>query len=190
MFYQHLEVMRTGQFNRASYGLSERLRAKACQPAYLRYFNEIVEIAKLPTEQQQARLQELHEPRENRPKAWEGTRGVDWLFFAEIFHRNKAELRSAVAALAAERYRLAEGHWPESLDVLVPLYLAGVPTDPFDGQPLRLKQLPEGLVIYSVGVDRTDDGGSVSNEIHKPPATDIGFRLWDVSQRGKPSVEK
>jgi hypothetical protein len=121
---------------------------------------------------------------------WEGLGIVNWLDLAETFHRNKAELRSAVAALAAERYRWAEGHWPESLDVLVPRYLVAVPTDPFDGQPLRLKRLSEGLVIYSIGVDRTDDGGNVKRELNKPPATDIGFRLWDVTQRGKPPVEK
>jgi hypothetical protein len=32
-------------------------------------------------------------------------------------------------------------------------------TDPFDGQPLRIKRLPEGWLIYSVGANLQDDGG-------------------------------
>lgn len=34
-----------------------------------------------------------------------------------------------------------------------------VTTDPFDGQPLRVKKLPQGWLIYSVGPNRIDDGG-------------------------------
>jgi hypothetical protein len=203
MFYQCLEVMRSGRFNRAGYALApsalgptvddvgDRLKAKSCQPAYLRYFNEVVEISKLPTEHQQEQLAALREPRENLPKFLEAlTRGGEWPKLAQTFHRGKAQLRCAVAALAAERYRLAEGHWPESLDALVPRYLAAVPTDPFDGQPLRLKRSEDGLVIYSVGADRKDDGGNVSRQWDQPQGTDVGFRLWDVAQRGKPPVEK
>jgi hypothetical protein len=35
----------------------------------------------------------------------------------------------------------------------------GFTTDPFDGQPLRLKHTPEGWIVYSVHRDRSDDGG-------------------------------
>jgi hypothetical protein len=35
----------------------------------------------------------------------------------------------------------------------------GIPTDPFDDQPLRFKKLARGYVVYSIGPDFTDDGG-------------------------------
>ncbi len=35
--------------------------------------------------------------------------------------------------------------------------------DPFNGQQLRLKKLPEGWLIYSVGRDLKDDGGDVAD---------------------------
>jgi hypothetical protein len=38
--------------------------------------------------------------------------------------------------------------------------MAAVPTDPFDGKPLRFKPLANGYVIYSVGDDRRDNGGT------------------------------
>jgi hypothetical protein len=41
----------------------------------------------------------------------------------------------------------------------VPTYLAAVPTDPFDGQPLRYKKLAKGYIVYSVGENGKDDGG-------------------------------
>ena len=73
-----------------------------------------------------------------------------------------AELRAAQTALAVERFRLANGQrLPDSLPQLVPQYLASVPADPFDGQPLRYKKAsPKGSVIYSIGPNLKDDGGT------------------------------
>ena len=45
--------------------------------------------------------------------------------------------------MALERYRLANGAWPDSLAALVPKYLETVPTDPFDGKPWSSKSLKE-----------------------------------------------
>jgi hypothetical protein len=70
-----------------------------------------------------------------------------------------AQVRSAQTALAVERFRLAYGKLPEKLDELVPQFLSAVPTDPFDGQPLRYHLLEKGYVIYSIGSDGEDNGG-------------------------------
>jgi hypothetical protein len=62
-----------------------------------------------------------------------------------------------------------------------------VPADPFDGQPLRLKKLDDGLVIYSVGPDLADDGGEVraDQQVGGQPK-DVGVRLWDPACRRQP----
>src|SRR5438132_1467056 len=65
----------------------------------------------------------------------------------EAMMRSDAQMRSTIAALAAERYRLADGRWPESLAGLVPKYLSEVPKDPYDGAPLRLRRLGDGVVV-------------------------------------------
>ncbi len=31
--------------------------------------------------------------------------------------------------------------------------------DPFNGEPLHVKRLPEGWMVYSVGINLVDDGG-------------------------------
>lgn len=97
--------------------------------------------------------------------------------------RSKAWMRSAIASIAAERYRRKHGAWPEKLETLVPAELKEVGIDPYNGEPLIFKRLPDGLVIYSVGQNRIDDGGLLGG-------ADIGFRLWDVNQRRqKPDAE-
>jgi hypothetical protein len=86
-------------------------------------------------------------------------------------------LTTAIAALATERYRLAHGRWPESLEVLVPQYLDRVPDDIFADGPLRLQSLDDGLVIASVG------------KTGSKPRTLANFRLWDVKHRRQPATE-
>ena len=74
---------------------------------------------------------------------------------------NAARLRTAATAMAIERYRLKHaGKLPESLAKLVPDYLPSVPVDSFTGQPLQFQKRDKGYVVYSVGADRRDDGGT------------------------------
>jgi len=83
-----------------------------------------------------------------------------------------AELRAAQAVVALERYRLAHASaLPVGLSTLVPQYLSAVPADPFDGKPLRYKQIaPKGYIVYSIGQDRQDDGGMALKR-DSPPGT-------------------
>ena len=69
-------------------------------------------------------------------------------------------LLTARTAVAVERYRLAMGRLPEQLSDLVPRYMEAIPSDPFDGLPLRYRLLENGYIVYSVGRDETDDGGT------------------------------
>lgn len=57
--------------------------------------------------------------------------------------------------------------YPTTLDELVPKYLDVVPTDPFDGKPLKYSA--EKKIIYSVGEDKKDDSGVMTDESKKAP---------------------
>jgi hypothetical protein len=103
---------------------------------------------------------------------------------AESCRRKRAQVRCLILALAAERFRRAHGRWPATAAELTPEELPAVPLDPFDGQPLRLRLLPDGVVVYSVGIDGTDDGGKLDPEHPWQKGTDFGYRLWDVGRRG------
>jgi hypothetical protein len=84
---------------------------------------------------------------------------LDKFVLRDASHR--AQARTALVALAIERFRLANnGKLPDQLSSLVPKYLDKVPVDPFDGKPVRFKQLKTGYVVYCIGADEKDDGGA------------------------------
>jgi len=70
-----------------------------------------------------------------------------------------AHLRAAQLGVAVEQFRLTRGRLPAELCELVPDFIKTIPQDPFDGRRLRYKLLEKGFVVYSIGVDRRDDGG-------------------------------
>lgn len=85
----------------------------------------------------------------------------------DIWHQ--AHARAVWTGLAVERYRLAEGHLPQSLKDLVPAYAQIVPTDPFDGRSLKYRTRKTGYVVYSVGEDQSDDGGAERDTRRRGP---------------------
>ncbi|MBI2803430.1 MAG: hypothetical protein HYX68_00420 [Planctomycetes bacterium] len=110
---------------------------------------------------------------------------------AEAARRTQANLRCAVAALAAERYCLRHGKWPATLKELrAETLLLELPMDPYDGKPLRWRITPTGAVVYSVGLDKADDGGKLDRANPLAKGTDLGFQLWNPAHRGiAPPVE-
>lgn len=71
-----------------------------------------------------------------------------------------AQHRLARLAVAMWRYRLEHGAFPDGLDALAPQYLPTIPIDPFTGDSVKLTRADGRLVIYSVGENLTDDGGT------------------------------
>jgi hypothetical protein len=108
---------------------------------------------------------------------------------SEAYRRSQAGLRCARVAVAAERYRRDKGRWPKTLDELTHDYLKAVPTDPYDGKPLRYKHLADGVIVYSVGPDKEDNGGARNRNNAQAKGIDYGFRLWDVAARRQPPAE-
>jgi hypothetical protein len=163
---------------------------KSQHAALLRYMTRVVEAAKLPVEQLPAEMARLAATLKDQPLIVRLV-GPSLERVAAACQRSHAQLRCAIAALAAERYRQAHGRWPESLDALVQDgLLTGVPADPYDGAPLRLRRLGDGLVVYSVGPDRHDDGGTIDRKNPNAEGSDLGFRLWDVDRRRQPPLPK
>ena len=68
----------------------------------------------------------------------------------------------ARVACALERYRLAQGEYPETLDALAPRFIETVPHDVIGGRPLKYHRMDNGkFALYSVGWNKTDDGRAV-----------------------------
>ncbi|MCD6176013.1 MAG: hypothetical protein J7K65_09655 [Planctomycetes bacterium] len=79
-------------------------------------------------------------------------------------------LRCAETALAIERYRLKYQSLPDSLEQLVPEFMAEVPREPFDGKVLRYIKHDVGYTVYTIGSDGVDNGGlSIQQMREKTP---------------------
>ncbi len=70
---------------------------------------------------------------------------------------------ATLTALVLELYRRRHGEYPSSLAALTPQWLPKVPPDRYDGQPLKYRLVDGQPLLYSVGVDRKDDGGRLPN---------------------------
>jgi hypothetical protein len=85
----------------------------------------------------------------------------------------EARRRAAMVALAIERHRLAHGgQIPGSLGTVSAEFLPAIPTDPFDGQPLRYRTLGHGYVVYSVGQGLQDNNGKERSKTPKDKSVD------------------
>ena len=95
--------------------------------------------------------------------------------------RNQTLANEAFIACGLERYRLAHGQYPETLEALVPQFAEKLPHDIIGGQPLKYHRTADGqFVLYSVGWNEKDDGGV-------PGKTVDGGRLGLAVGGGKPS---
>ncbi len=59
-------------------------------------------------------------------------------------------------------FRAEKGHYPEKLDDLVPQFIASLPIDIFSEKPLIYRPDDDraGFLLYSVGENGVDDGGT------------------------------
>jgi hypothetical protein len=168
--------------------LLNRLRggrgSKHHSAAVLRFHTFLIELSKESPDALRTRADHIAAYRAGMdPKVQKATQTIDMIFVGD--RRSRALVAAAVAALAAEQFRRERAQWPESLDELVKaMVVSAVPADPFDGQPLRMRHLADGLVIYSVGADGVDDGGLIKDDLNAGIiAKDIGVRLWDPAHR-------
>jgi hypothetical protein len=91
----------------------------------------------------------------------------------------QATVDLAHTAVALERYRLAHGNFPATLDALAPQFIAQVPHDVIGGQPLKYSRTADGqFILYSVGWNETDDGGTIVLNKGSIPAVDTAKGDW------------
>jgi len=107
------------------------------------------------------------DPRTSALKAFLRHRLIVWLmlptfnnFFAKIAIAQTTANQAALAC-ALERYRLANGQFPESLEALSPHFMSRLPNDVITGRPYKYRRADDGqFILYSVGWNEKDDGGA------------------------------
>jgi hypothetical protein len=161
----------------------------AARARILEYHTQFLAIAKLPPEDQSEPLNRLA-ARLAGESALVRAFAAPIPKIADANWRTLARQRAAIALIAAERYRLRHGRWPDSLAQLTPDLLPRIPLDPFSKATLLYGKRDDGVVIYSVGYDAKDDGGDVDGDHPGTPGLDIGYRLWDLENRRQPAKAK
>ena len=89
-------------------------------------------------------------------------------------------------ACGLERYRLAHGAYPPSLDALAPACIDALPHDVMSGEPYHYRLNSDGtFLLYSVGWNQVDDGGNVAWDKDSPKIQDYkqGDWVWEAPKR-------
>ena len=104
--------------------------------------------------------------------------------------RVKALRDAATVVLVIEIYRNENGELPKTLNDLTPQYISEIPTDAFNGMPLRYLVEPDSYVVYSVGEDGIDNGGVDEEDLDQEgEGTDMGLRISIGDAEESPSAE-
>jgi hypothetical protein len=93
----------------------------------------------------------------------------------ETEFRTLADWRIIRTMVALRRYEQQHGAYPDTLERLVPDYLAAIPVDPFGGGLLKYRRQATSYVVYSVGLNLRDDGGVKKNWPGDPKAADYAY---------------
>ena len=84
--------------------------------------------------------------------------------------------RLIVTAIALKRFALRHEVYPQSLRELVPAFVPNIPVDFMDGKGLRYGRHEDGrYLLYSVGLDCVDDGGTTPNLPRRFSGEAMGF---------------
>jgi hypothetical protein len=130
-----------------------RPRLVADHAAYLDLMRKRVDLLRGPYRDKKEYDQLLHTSRWNILASMLSGRSNYEIY---IYRRDVAELRMTRAGLALLEYKRAHGAFPETLAALGLRELI----DPFADQPLHYRPEGEGFVIYSIGEDGKDNGGT------------------------------
>ncbi len=77
----------------------------------------------------------------------------------QVMSRTQTWVNEALVVCALERYRLAHGRYPETLEALKPEFLGAIPHDLIGGGALKYHAADGRFLLYSIGWNEKDDGG-------------------------------
>lgn len=76
-----------------------------------------------------------------------------------VIKARETALRLTPIELAIQSFKVEQKRLPKNLNELIPKYLADLPSDELSGKPFAYHIFGRRSVVYSVGLNRKDDGG-------------------------------
>lgn len=154
----------------SEFALHSQLSTKEDERFFLDVMTQYVNAAELPFP---AMLDELEQTNDDINDSMDDTHYLTLLSRialpagyagASALAQAQVKTDAAAAHLAIELYRRKHGAYPKSLAELAPEFLSAVPIDPFDGTPLKYEVRETEIIVYSVSLNRTDEGASDDDE--------------------------
>jgi hypothetical protein len=99
-----------------------------------------------------------------------------YFHYGVAVNRGVCMTRLLLIDLALRSYHADHGEYPRNLESLAPQYLTEVPLDPFCGKPIVYRPAAQDFVLYSVGGDGIDNGGTFGPQQYIPMQWD-GYDL-------------
>lgn len=97
---------------------------------------------------------------------------------ARFFAMAQNDLNEEIIACGIERYRIAHGRLPATLDEL---QMPNLPHDVINGQPLHYRVTGDDTyLLYSVGWNETDDGGKLARKADGTIDSTQGDWVWSL----------
>jgi len=94
---------------------------------------------------------------------------------SEVSFRARAEYEALVAIVAIKKYRVEKADYPREFEALIREgYLTELPMDPYSDAPLVYRPTGDDFILYSLGLNFTDDGGQPGRDEEGRP------KLWGV----------
>jgi hypothetical protein len=178
----YLDVIRFGQEISRGGLVIERLVDIACEPLGLA---GLVRLGPKLAPDESRKLSKAIEEIDRKSEPWEAVlwrdrrfrrkasgllRMVSDIFSEVVRNRNgisgegvktaEARLRLLMTDLAIRQFQSERGVYPKRLDELVPEFLQALPRDPFGTNGFIYRPQTNGFLLYSVGPDGKDDGGT------------------------------
>jgi hypothetical protein len=97
-----------------------------------------------------------------------GSTDQSYFFYRVACNRSDSMTRLLIVDVALRAFRADHGAYPPKLESLMPQYLTEVPLDPFGEKPFVYRPGVQKFVLYSVGGDGVDNGGTFGPQQYIP----------------------
>jgi len=135
---------------------------EADEQAYVEIMNRMVSAARLPYYEAAGEQSQLESDIENLPQtlAYSRTLLPALTRACAAQGRQEAVIDLIQLGILVEQYKAREGHYPDTLEEIASSFGGSVPVDPLSGKGYRYRPLGSSFLLYSIGENGLDDGGT------------------------------
>jgi len=132
------------------------------EASYVDIMSRVANAAKMPYYEAYAHLTQIERDIRDLPRTRvvSGRVVLALLRAFEAQARHEAMLDLMQIGILVEQYKARTGSFPGTLDAIAADLGGSVPVDPFSGKSYRYRPLGEKFLLYSIGANRFDDGGT------------------------------